>query len=118
MNYSTFLEMITEEIKKQIGANAQIHVSKIQRINLPDEDGMTILFPGENAAPAIYLNSFYQEYLNGTDTTVLVEEILAFYYENKKNGACDISFYKNFEQVRNHIVCRLVNHEKNRTILE
>ncbi|MCD8348473.1 MAG: DUF5688 family protein [Lachnospiraceae bacterium] len=118
MNYSQFLEMITKEVRGRIDPQASIHISRIQKMNQPTEDGMTILLPGENTAPAIYLDSFYQEYLDGASLPVLAEKILTFHTENRRTGICDLSFYQEFEQARKRLVCRLVNYEMNQQLLE
>ncbi|MCD8074024.1 MAG: DUF5688 family protein [Lachnospiraceae bacterium] len=118
MNYSQFLETITKEVRERTDPEASIHISQYQKINLPMMDGMTILLPGENTAPTIYLDSLYQEYLDGASLPGLAEKILAFHTENQKIRTCDLSFYTKFEQACKHIVCRLVNYEMNQSLLE
>ncbi|MCD8336911.1 MAG: DUF5688 family protein [Lachnospiraceae bacterium] len=118
MNYSQFLETLTKEVRERTDPTASIHISRIQKMNLPAIDGMTILLPGENTAPAIYLDSFYQEYLDGASVPRLAEKILTFHSENRSTGHCDLSFYTDFEQAARRIVCRLVNYEMNQLILE
>ncbi|MCD8398308.1 MAG: DUF5688 family protein [Lachnospiraceae bacterium] len=118
MNYSQFLETITKEVRERTDPKARICISSIQKINLPMMDGMTILLPGENTAPTIYLDSYYQEYLEGASLSGLAEKILSFHSENQTIPACDISFFTNFEQARKRIICRLVNCEMNQQLLK
>lgn len=112
-----FVEQITKIIERRLDHRAQIHISRIQKVNNPPTDGMTILLPGENTAPAIYLDSFYQEYLLGIDLDTIAEEILDFHHDNRKTSTFDLSFYMNFDLARKNIVCRLVNYETNRLLL-
>ncbi|MCD7817716.1 MAG: DUF5688 family protein [Lachnospiraceae bacterium] len=118
MNYQLFLNQITKEIQKCVGSQARVRINQIEKLNYPAADGLTILLPGENTAPAIYLDPYYQEYLNGTDLSDIAEQIIAFHERNKTEGFCDLSFYRDFAEASKHIVCRLVNYEKNRTLLE
>jgi len=117
LNYSMFVEQITKVMERHVDQRAQIRINRIQKMNRPPADGMMILLPGENAAPAIYLDSFYQEYLLGIDLDTIAEEILDFHRNNRRARTCDLSFYMNFECARKHIVCRLVNYEANRDLL-
>lgn len=118
MNYSTFIQQITKEIKGRVGESARVRVDPILKINLPVLDGMTILLPGENTSPTIYLNSYYQEYLEGSSLSVIAEEILTFYREHRRACSFDLSFLSDFEQMKDQIVCRLINYEKNRSLLK
>ncbi|MCD7954922.1 MAG: DUF5688 family protein [Lachnospiraceae bacterium] len=117
MNYSMFVEQITKIVERRLDHRAQIQISRIQKVNRPPTDGMTILLPGENTSPAIYLESFYQEYLLGIDLDTIAEEILDFHRNNRRTATFDLSFYMNFEMAHKKIVCRLVNYETNRTLL-
>ncbi|MCD7885880.1 MAG: DUF5688 family protein [Lachnospiraceae bacterium] len=117
MNYSMFIEQITKIIERRLDHRAQIQISRIQKVNKPPTDGMTILLPGENTAPAIYLDSFYQEYLLGIDLDTIAEEILDFHLNNRRTGTFDLSFYMNFDLARKNIVCRVINYEANRVLL-
>lgn len=118
MNYSQFLEMITKEVREHTDPKAIIRIDSVQKINLPAMDGMTILLPGENTAPTIYLDSYYQEYLDGASLSSLAEKILSFHSENQTVKTCNLSFYTDFEQARKRIICRLVNYEMNQQLLE
>ncbi|MCD7743909.1 MAG: DUF5688 family protein [Lachnospiraceae bacterium] len=118
MNYSTFLQQITKEIKERVGASAQVQVSRISKVNLPVAEGMTILLPGENASPTIYLEQYYQKYLEGNSLSVIAEEILTFYQEHRGTCSFDFSFYTDFEKTKDRIVCRLINYDKNRSLLQ
>ncbi|MCC8068135.1 MAG: DUF5688 family protein, partial [Clostridiales bacterium] len=118
LNYTTFLEKLTKEVKNQAGAQARVSINRIQKINLPESDGMTILFPGENASPAIYVNSFYQENLRESDIPAIAAQVLSIHQENKSATSCDLSFYTDFEKSQRSIVCRLINYEKNRELLK
>lgn len=118
LNYNIFLEQITKEVKELTNSQAMIRVDHVQKLNFPATDSMTILYPGENVAPAIYLDSFYQEFLAGTSMYAIAEEILAFCRKYRRQDKLDLSYYSDFRQVKDHIVCRLVNYEKNKTVLQ
>ncbi len=118
MNYNIFLEQITKEVKEHTSSQARIRIEHVQKLNLPAADSLTILYPGENVAPAVYLDSFYQEFLGGTDLSAIAEEILAFCQKYRRQEKLDMSYYEDFGQVKDRIVCRLVSYEKNQPLLQ
>ncbi|MCD7762335.1 MAG: DUF5688 family protein, partial [Lachnospiraceae bacterium] len=97
MNYNIFVEQITKEVKEHTSSQARVRVDHVQKLNLPATDTMTILFPGESLAPAIYLDSFYQEFLGGMSLYNVAEEILAFCQKYRRQEKMDLSYYSDFE---------------------
>lgn len=67
--------------------------------------------PDNNIAPNIYLNEFYEEYLTGKPLSDIVKEMLEI---NRKHQVIR-SFQVNlsFETVKNRVMYRLVNKERN-----
>lgn len=117
MSYKEFLEWIETQLKIRMGEEARIHIHSVTKNNEIVLDGLSILEKGDNVSPAIYLNSFYQEYLAGERIEHILGEIISCYQKGKKIRRMDMSFYTNGERAKQRIVCRLVNWEKNKKLL-
>lgn len=113
MEYNEFIKYICQEIKEKLDPEAVVSTNCTVKNNHTLKYSMTILYPGENTSPAIYLDYFYKKYRSGMSTDQIAEEILLLYNNNKTSGMTDIRTYLDFEYVKSKIFCKLVNYEKN-----
>lgn len=118
MEYKTFLERIRQEIQHQIGSGGVVQLNRTIKNNSTQKDSISILFTGENVSPAIYLDYFYERYRETVPVEQIAEQILVCYCHSKKTGRTDFSFYLDFEKVKEHIFCKIVNYEKNMPVLD
>lgn len=100
-----------------MGEEAQICIHSVTKNNSIVLDGLSILECGDNVSPAIYLNSFYQEYLAGETMEKIINRILYYYQRGKRVRYLDTSFYTDLDKARKGIVCRIINQEKNEKLL-
>lgn len=118
MEYTDFLEQIRLTVQKKLGEEAKVSVTRLPMNNRSYADSITILRKGENITPAIYMDSYYEEYKDGAPLEALADSILRVYLHYRTNGTLDLSFYADYENVRQLVCCRLVNYEKNRELLK
>lgn len=118
LNFEEFTEVLKMAIEKRMEEPVEVHFCTINKINRPEVKAMTILRSGENASPAIELVPYYEEFQSGVDMDSIAEKIVALYKKAGQSGKQDVSFYTDFEQARDHIVCRLMNYEMNHGLLE
>ena len=62
MNYHDFKQQIISTLSDRLGSDVRITVSDILKNNDTHLDGLTILAPGQNLAPTIYLDYYYGQY--------------------------------------------------------
>lgn len=117
MNYQEFKQQIVSGLKKQLGSDVTIAVQDIIKNNDTHLDGLTILSPKYNLSPTIYLDYYYRQYELGRPFDAVLSDILATYRENCPGGHIDISFFTNYDKVKSRIILKLVNYERNRTLL-
>ena len=72
----------------------------------------------ENMMPTIYLNSFLKAYEEGATFADIIRKIVTVYREDAVGKQIDISFFTDFEKVKDRICFRLINRDKNRSFLE
>ena len=71
-----------------------------------------------NISPSIYLEEFYQRYLDGELIDRLVQEILNFYRTVKCDRSMDTNGIEHYDSIQDKIVFKLIHTEKNRDLLE
>lgn len=118
MKLDKFLKTVQDRVQDVAGADACVQVQEVRKNNNVVLHGMSILRKGQNVSPTVYLDSFYEMMEEGTDMEHIVKKILEVYVRGLPRGNVDMEFFKDFESVRDRIVYRLVNREKNRELLQ
>lgn len=118
MEKKIFNEKIKEMIEQNITAEAKVLLQQVRKNNNVLLDGIIIQMPDSNVSPTIYLESFYELYKQGVELENIVAEILAVYYKGRPGKTLNLDFFKDFEKVKERIVYRLINAEKNRELLK
>ena len=134
MNYEEFLRYIeenmeevlkgTEEVREgetedeNINIDYDIAIHRIVKNNGIVLDGLTIRKTGEQVSPNIYLNSYFESYQMGKPISVIMEEIAFRYQKMTEETRLEVSDITDFNAVKEHIVLRLVNYDKNREFLK
>jgi hypothetical protein len=81
--------------------------------------GLTVIHSDSNISPTIYLNNYYDAYENGSITLInVVNDVMDTYHKNKVNQNVDMRCFVDYNKVKDRIVYKLVNTEKNRGLLE
>lgn len=132
MDYQEFLQYIKENIACMInemeggkekgnmeqGEPYEVILHKVVKNNGIVLDGITLRRKGENITPNIYLNSYYEHYRMGESISVIMEKIYSVYQETKDKGDFLLLDLTDYEAVKDKIVVRLVNYERNKKELE
>lgn len=117
MTYQEFIHHILTGVRDALGSDYTVSVQDIVKNNDTHYDGLTILSSRHNLAPTIYLNHYYREYQNGSPLTDIICDILTVYRENRPSEKIDVSFFTDYDRVKSKIVCKLINFERNRSLL-
>ncbi len=81
--------------------------------------GISIMGPGENIAPTVYMEPLFNEYVRGTMNVKEAEnEILKIYSKEKHKPDIDLSDLSNFEKIRDMLTFRLINAGRNTELLK
>ena len=118
MEYQDFLKQVKDSVQKRTGGGSSVRLASVLKNNRNCVDAMSILNGGGNVSPAIYMEPYYQQYLDGNSIEEVAEHIVEFHSRHAREGRYDLSFYTDFLQVRKRVVCRLVNYAKNRELLK
>ncbi|MBD5465084.1 MAG: hypothetical protein HDR22_04605 [Lachnospiraceae bacterium] len=118
MRFYEFTKEVEKEMSAYLGKKAEVHISTIQKNNGVKMEGLVIRENGERIAPTIYLNCFYERFLQGMEIEDVIKEIDTIYKSCKNHPLEDAEFFSDYEQVKNRVVYKLIHKERNRELLE
>ncbi len=117
MTYESFKQRLADGLREHFPDGTHISVRQFPHNNSMVLDGLTILEPGSNLSPAIYLEHYFKQYQNGVSFTALQGQILQYYYAHCGPCHVDTSFFTCFEHIRPRIAYKLIHYEKNKELL-
>ncbi len=117
MDYMEFINAVCDYINETADdVKAGIHTTaKNNGVRL---SGLTFSRKGYNASPTIYMDNYYTRYLNGEDVSDIADSLLKLYHENDLAVSLDMSFFEDFESVRDRLFIKLINRQTNRDFLK
>ncbi len=121
MKYKEFLTCIENKVKESTEDGCKVAINHVIKNNGCELDGLVIMHEGQFIAPTIYINDYYHQYLSGKDIDDVVSDIMTRYNEGLDNMCFDeddIGDFSKYESIRDKVVYRLVNYEKNKKLLE
>lgn len=116
------IEQFAEKVKNRVSEEVkeEVLVGTVTKNNGIILHSLMIKRAGKSLHPTIYLEHFFKAYNAGKELEEIVKEIIEFEkateIDNERDNA--MSWYCNFEKVKDSIVYRLVNTEKNKEVLE
>ena len=118
MNYDEFKSKVKESLEEYFGDTAEVRVKSVMKNNGVTRYGVTIFCNRCNLSPTIYLEEFYNRVQNGEVYAQIIHEIITIFEEHKVTGNFDISFFTDFDNVKDRIMYKLVNAELNSELLK
>lgn len=117
MELNEFALKVQKAIENKMGEGYQISLQEVQKNNGVILQGLLIMAEERNISPTIYLNSFWEYYERGTPFAIIIERILQIYKEDTPTENIDMSFFREFEKVKERICFRLISSEHNEELL-
>lgn len=118
MEFTSFAEVIKEEIERRTDKNNQVKINDVIKNNGIVLKGLTILQNDSNISPTIYLNHYYEAFKNELiSIEAIVEGVLDNYEKNKVKRSIDMKSFMDFEQIKGKIIFKLVNTKRNEELL-
>lgn len=110
-----FATYVAGRIEEMTGCNAQVH--EVTKNNGNRLTAVTIREDGCNIAPTIYVNDGFERYQDGTPVDELIDSYLRTYENSKPSSDFSVDFFTDFEQAKERLTMKLVNAEKNASLL-
>lgn len=118
MEYIEFIEELRFLVEKKAGDSASVKLHRITKNNDVILDAIIMERKGEYISPTIYLQGFYEDYLDGRELDEIADQIIEMDSNNRFEPGVCVSELFNFEFIRDRIIFKIVNTEKNLTMLD
>lgn len=118
MEIKEFAEKLKNALNKKLSEEYEIQSVQVPKNNGVMLQGLTIQKPEQNVAPTIYINGFLEAYNDGVPLSNIVERIMDILQKDSPNGDVDMSFFQQFEKVKDRICYRMISAERNKELLQ
>lgn len=118
VNNNNFVNLIVERIKEKCGNRYEVTEQKCRKNNGVILQGIRINMRGEDFAPLIYLESYYEQYLQGREIDDIISDIYRLFQDNIKKPLIRKDQIMDFQSARARVVCRLINYDQNQELLK
>lgn len=118
MNYFEFVEIVCEQCNFLLKSSVKASIHKTLKNNSTDRIGIMLTDESTNIHPTIYLEEFYQQYLDGRDTFDIAHNITNLYSEIRFEESWDTNQILDFELAKTRIAYKLIHFEKNQRLLK
>lgn len=118
------LEGFLNEVKSRLEKMYQkedgytVELLPVKRAGDVELDAVVIRDNNVNISPTIYLNDYYEQYMEGMPISSLVDKISSLYEKTKPAASIDISNFTDFDKVKDKIVCRLYGKDNNKNMIK
>lgn len=117
MDYQVFKTEMTDKVQMELSDSVRISLEQIPKNNGIIQDGFVFTKEGANASPIIYIEEYYHLWKKGVPMEQLVQKILWNYAHCCIPEVVTKDFFLNYDTVKSHIYFKLVNYEKNKSLL-
>ena len=115
-----FYNNVANGVSEILGDEMVVEIQEVTKVNLSLE-GLTIRKQGENIAPTIYLNQYFNQFNDGRAMDDIVQDIIRVYENNQPKNIMDVfkteDFY-DFDKMKEKIVLKVINTGRNLDLLE
>jgi len=116
LDYDTFISTTLHMMKEIMGEEYLIQIHKVIKNNSLELDSLVVLKEGKNFTPNIYLLPYYESYSQGTSMQEIISRLCSI-YQNYEVPVVSENFAYTFEEMKDCIIYRVVNYEKNKKLL-
>jgi len=119
MNYHEFMDAVVAYFTKKLGKEYSVSVNEVIKNNSIHLNGILMKKAGQRITPNVYLNPFFEQYVEKGDFAVVVKNIWTTYCKALDSFSVEEPELElDFEVQREHIIYCLINFKKNKEKLE
>ena len=116
MTFQQFQTAVSEKILEYLPdeyGGADISIMPVVKNNDTKLSGLMIRKDSDNITSNIYLDGFYQQYVDGRPMDEILKSISECFLANENKPDIDVSILTDYDSVKDKIMCRLINAERN-----
>lgn len=106
------------KVKEELGADVAVSVHSTVKNNGIVRTGLVFTRFGVNIAPTIYLEEFYEQYLQGTSVGELVQSVCEIYEKVEVKTSFPCTRILDYSKMKERIVYKVIQREKNKELLK
>jgi len=114
----TFATTIKRCVELSLGDNYEVMVQESRKNNNVVLTGITIKEKGSKIAPLVYLGNAFESYKEGRSLAAICNDIIRVYMENREPVEFDEKDITDYERVKDRICYKLINAERNQSLLK
>lgn len=121
MEIGSFAEQVRSRVGRELGSCHSVSIHRANKNNGVYYTGLRISEEGLNISPVIYIDRYFREYEKGETTIVgTAGRVVNTYNRERGTGMmiADMRYFLNYDSVKQRVVYKLVNTEKNKELLE
>lgn len=118
MEIREFAEKVQKAVALVLGEEYKVKLQEVRKNNGVFLQGLIILKEKQNVSPTIYLQPFWEAYEEGVTLLEVVTRILQIYKEDVPRDNIDMTFFRDFDKVKDRICYRLIHAERNEELLK
>lgn len=115
--YGKFIERLLEVLRDRVDNRMELSVYTAVKNNGHERKGITFSEEGRNVSPTIYLEEYYERYRKGWSVEKIAEQVLEMHSKIVSNHNWGEKALYDYRDVKDRIIYKLVNQEKNRGLL-
>ena len=116
--FKDFIANVKEMITDAFGNEYTINVAEYLKNNGVVLTGLSIIEKDSNGSPIIYLDNFYDYYMDGLTYDEIISKIKNLYLEHKDIDGFDEKAFFDFKKASEKIIYRLINYKENKNVLD
>lgn len=117
MNFEEFTEKVLASIKEYLQDEEGASIELVRKNNGLVLTGLVIRASEGTAVPTIYLEHFYDQYLEGDSFGNVMGDIIHI-YEERTGIELDVGFFTNYEEMKKKIMFKVIHYERNILLLQ
>ena len=119
MEFGEFKDYIYAELRARYGEDYDVKEREVIKNNSCIFHGIGIIRKDSNAGPTIYVEGYYEIYKSGLSMDRVLQRLFDTIDEHISSAVnIDLSWFRDFERVKDRIVFRLINAAANKDLLE
>lgn len=118
ISMEAFAEKVRKAVVEMLGEDYEVKIHEVCKNNNVILHGLVILAKEENISPTIYLNPFWEAYKQGATFSTILQKLMEIYHQGMPKEHVDMSFFRNFDLVKDRICFRLISAKRNQELLE
>lgn len=119
MDLKNFIREVKEFTQERLGSDFDVRLHEVMKNNNVKLHGISIIKKGDCIGPNIYLDGYFERYLQGMSVEEIFEEIKETYEQTKvSQGMAAIHKHICFDDQKDKVIFRLISYEKNIEMLK